>query len=612
MRPRAWSTTSTCRPARPRSAPTGRRSWRRSTRRCRLEVGERPQSIAAMARAAAGARAQARSRAPQSRPRARAPAHRAIRLAARSRRQAAQRQHRAAAAQADPSLVPAPPDAPQPKGQLLDFIDALEEAPAGARRQEEVPPAAAPQRSPPAPEPARPAPTALFGLGYGPPPERRPRGRVPSAARRAADAGERQAPVPAVLARRRAAAPAPRARPGACRRGDGARCLYRLLIGARHRRRSPSPIRTRLPQIEGRGASVVSSQATDLAPTTRITGHKRRGHGARHGRPGALDRVGRCRRHAQGVERRAPARSCAPSSSTKAPATALAVDDRRALTGHKGGAIVLWDLERAEKLAVFQHQQAPDLRARLHRRRRPLRRCAARPAPSPLFDIRTPSAPAAVFDGQDGAQAIASCALVAGCWRRPARTAASACGAPTRTASRAAGATRAEASSALDMAPGGRTRRQRQHERLGASVVHLVLAPAALVQGARGPRHLASRSRPTTACSPSAGEDGQVKLWDLRSGRRRASFRGHAGPVHSVAFSADGRRLISAGQDGTIRVWSTAAATVAGAGVTRRRTLPSISWLASRLKRRSRGSRPDDIASVSGRCRPGRLSHRRA
>jgi WD40 repeat protein len=33
-------------------------------------------------------------------------------------------------------------------------------------------------------------------------------------------------------------------------------------------------------------------------------------------------------------------------------------------------------------------------------------------------------------------------------------------------------------------------------------------------------------------------------------------FRSHAGPVHSVVFSTDGRRLLSAGQDGVIRIWS--------------------------------------------------------
>ena len=53
-----------------------------------------------------------------------------------------------------------------------------------------------------------------------------------------------------------------------------------------------------------------------------------------------------------------------------------------------------------------------------------------------------------------------------------------------------------------------------------------------------------------------------MKLWDLRNGRQPRVFRGHAGPVHSIAFLPDGRRVISAGQDGVIRIWSTAAAAV--------------------------------------------------
>ncbi|HZT47636.1 MAG TPA: serine/threonine protein kinase, partial [Hyphomicrobiaceae bacterium] len=53
----------------------------------------------------------------------------------------------------------------------------------------------------------------------------------------------------------------------------------------------------------------------------------------------------------------------------------------------------------------------------------------------------------------------------------------------------------------------------------------------------------------------SAGEDGQVKLWDLRSGRSPRVFR-HPGTVNVIIFSADGRNLLSAGQDGVIRVWN--------------------------------------------------------
>ena len=89
MRPRAWSTTSTCRPARRRSAPTARRSWPPSTRRCASRSTERPQSIADWRARAAGARAQARGP-PQPRPRARRSCAPARSSGARSSRAAAQ------------------------------------------------------------------------------------------------------------------------------------------------------------------------------------------------------------------------------------------------------------------------------------------------------------------------------------------------------------------------------------------------------------------------------------------------------------------------------------------------------------------------------------------
>ncbi|VTR91844.1 wd40 repeat-containing protein : WD40 repeat-containing protein OS=Haliscomenobacter hydrossis (strain ATCC 27775 / DSM 1100 / LMG 10767 / O) GN=Halhy_6675 PE=4 SV=1: WD40: WD40: WD40: WD40: WD40: WD40 [Gemmata massiliana] len=46
-----------------------------------------------------------------------------------------------------------------------------------------------------------------------------------------------------------------------------------------------------------------------------------------------------------------------------------------------------------------------------------------------------------------------------------------------------------------------------------------------------------------------------VHSWEVATGARKVTFEGHTEPVRGVGFDAQGARLVTTGEDGTVRVW---------------------------------------------------------
>ena len=54
------------------------------------------------------------------------------------------------------------------------------------------------------------------------------------------------------------------------------------------------------------------------------------------------------------------------------------------------------------------------------------------------------------------------------------------------------------------------------------------------------------------------GDDGTVRLWDVETGLELFALGKHAGKGTGVAFSPDGTRIASTSADGSLRIWSAA------------------------------------------------------
>lgn len=76
----------------------------------------------------------------------------------------------------------------------------------------------------------------------------------------------------------------------------------------------------------------------------------------------------------------------------------------------------------------------------------------------------------------------------------------------------------------------------------------------------------------------SAGFDGTLRLWDVRTHELVRTLGGDGGQVYSVAWSPDGRRLASVGQDGFVRLWDAASGELLAKLDAHSRAGNSVAW----------------------------------
>jgi WD40 repeat protein len=81
--------------------------------------------------------------------------------------------------------------------------------------------------------------------------------------------------------------------------------------------------------------------------------------------------------------------------------------------------------------------------------------------------------------------------------------------------------------------------------------------PQALLNAARSnPADIMKILNPQSGMTARPGNpEFQIKLWDVATGRELRALNGHNGPVRSIAFSQDGRRLISGATNGEAKIW---------------------------------------------------------
>lgn len=422
----------------------------------------------------------------------------------------------------EPATVPPPPDAPGQKGGMLDFFESLKQKPdpKPAHKTE-----AKPKKTPAAKrKPAAAAATEKLSPAAEPV-------RLPKILRK-----EKKAPAGTAIVVKNPPAKAekakPVARPRKVRSGPGIRwrpVLFKLLVGVGVASGAVA-MQDHLPRMESRGSGEVTSsiqtasirkeskekkqqpEAPIIRPVAELTGHVGEITNVAYASDGAaIATVGTDQRLK--IWNTATSRIALTIELDHGPATALALHGNTVLTGHPGGEIVLWNWQRAEKLATFKRNQA-EVWSVAFLGRGDRFAAASHDWKVAIWDTATPNGPVQVLDAHDSAvQAVAYSGR----------------------------------SNTRHLATGGADK----------AIKLWNLDTMDRVRTYRGHRDFvtALTFRPDGDMLASAGLDGDIRLWSTKRSRLLRRLRGHSGRVDGIAFSPDGKYLASAAADGQLRIW---------------------------------------------------------
>lgn len=459
------------------------------------------------------------------------------------------------------ATVPPPPDAPGPKGGMLDFLDGLKKKPAANK-------AASPAA--PVGDAATPAPTAK--LDTPPEPIKLPR------ILRKPDAAPANAQVPAKDAKKAEPAKEKRkpARPHPIRMPSAPRwrpILFKLIVGVGVASAAVA-MQDRMPHYESRGAAITTAstkpatatatqrEAEPIRPLSELHGHTAPIKSVAYANDGRtlLTTGDDARLIVWNAESGALTRTIELDDGA---ATSLAVFGDRVLTAHTGGATVLWNWQTAEKIATFKRNEAA-IWAITFAGRADRFATASHDWKIAIWDVATTAAPVQVLDAHDNAaQALA---YING---------------PKGPLLATGGADKLVRLWNLDTLD--RVRTYRGHKDFVTAIAFSPDGREISAAGLDGTIRIWSsasnrlirrlyghRGRvgslaytPNGALIVSGGADGQLRIWDKERGRTLRTITGQPGGLNAVGISPEGERIATAGDDGIIRIWQNPATKIA-------------------------------------------------